>query len=285
MGFWHSRHILSHKGEMHGGQSHHHDHETPRYASLYHSYMGYIGFFFSFLIALMALSMIAGFWQPRATVTLLSLSIIWFFGYLLASFFNARWYGNTMTTRLYWRLDILEYASFATHLPKYNTVIERDLKFHNDQWHFSKATMSYFFFIIFYAAFLGSTGNANPDPDYNSLPLVYDATLVGYYVITKFFQLFVLGISASLGFILLETHSCFIHSTLVSLNNQLVAHGVFTEGLETPKERPGQPGQTNNGGQDLSIDSRMNGSHYHNHQKHHHNSNIKSSDAYGVTLI
>src|SRR5277367_4075262 len=134
MGTWFSQHhTLTHKGEIHDQHHHHnhHDHELPRYASLYHSWMGYLAFFWSFIMGLLGLITVSGFWQPRTTIAMLILIIITFLIYFTFMMLNMRWYGNTMTTRLYWRLDILEYARFAASLPKYNTVIERDLKFHN----------------------------------------------------------------------------------------------------------------------------------------------------------
>ena len=216
--------------------------DAPRYASLYHSWMGYLGFFLQLVLGLMTFSMLIGQWQSSSTVTLLAFVIIYWVVYVIFCIVNSVWYGPTFTSRLYWGIDPEGLYRVLRDTPTYDRMIARDLKFHNDQWHFSVGVFGYFFIMLFLAIFLGIAGTANPSPDFNTAATVYSATANSNFVIIKLFQLIVLGVAGFLSIILFSTMACFMHSTMINLNLQA------TDNIRTPSELPDQPGQVNTAG-------------------------------------
>lgn len=211
------------------------DENVPRFASLYHSWMGYLEGTWQFIFCLMTLCMAFGHFVNSSTPVLLSFAVITFIVNLTLFWVNSRWYGATFTTRKYLNIEMDACLSVCYDTPNYDRILARDLKFHNDQWHFSFVTLAYFFIVLFFAIFLGLNGTATPSPDYNEYPAVYSAVDNHNHQIVKIVQGAVLVVGAIVAFLMLETHSCFMHSTFVSLNNDLVS-GKFSQGLSTPSE-------------------------------------------------
>src|ERR1700744_773116 len=96
------------------------DDDVPRFASLYHSWMGYGGFFYQLLLGLMAFTMIVGYFQTNATVVLLSFAVITFIIYIALFWTNSRWYGVTFTTRRYLQIDMNETLQIVYDLPSFD---------------------------------------------------------------------------------------------------------------------------------------------------------------------
>jgi len=221
--------------------------EVPRFASLYNSWIGYLAFLWQLLLVLMAFTMLTGYWQSSSTVVLLAFVIISFVFYMVFFWLNSAWYGATFASRMYWEVNKEECVKICKNIPDYDKITERDLKFHNDQWHFSVGLGAYFFILIFLAVFLGVTvGSANPVPDINTPNPIYTPATFANFIIIKFFHALVIGVAGLLSLILFYTHACFIHSHLISLYRQLKDLDVAT--LRTPKEYDHQPGQISRGG-------------------------------------
>lgn len=221
---------------------------TPRFASIYHSWLGYIGFSWQFVYGLVALTMVTGFFETSSTATLLALEVVTLVGYMTLFWLNSAWYSVTFTSRRYFKIDLNECMPIICEPPTYDKVTERDAKFHNDQWHFSVVLKAHTFVLIFLIAVLATAGTANPSPDFNTLPAVYDAYASKMYRVIGFFQAAVIGIAAICGVIMLETHSCLIHTSLVAINDDLVS-GTFNlngKGLRPNAEMNNQPGQLTN---------------------------------------
>ena len=218
--------------------------ESPRFASIYHSWLGYSGFGWQFIYGLITLTMITGFFQEGSTATLLGLECVTIVVYLTLFWTNSAWYSTTFASRRYLKIDMNDTQVISSETPKYDKVTERDAKFHNDQKHFSVALKSHTFIIIFLIAFLATQGTANPSPDFNTWPAVYDALHTQQRDIIRVFQLFVIGVAASCGTIMLDTQSCLFHTTIVAINDDLI-NGRFGPGvgLRTSPELVNQPGQ------------------------------------------
>jgi hypothetical protein len=222
--------------------------DPPKWAALYHSYMGYVAFLLQGVSAFLVFLMFVNIWVPHSTVGLLVIVCLLYVIYWAFFLYNRYYYSSTLTSRLYWRVNVKECLTVCLNNPDYDKVIERDLKFHNDQWHFSKVILAYTFYIFCYGLFLGTqVHTANPDPDINSLPAAYAPLPVVFFGISKGFQLIFIAIAGGCGLILLETHSCFMHTTLISLNRSLL-EGTFTKGLTAEREFPQQPARSGLGG-------------------------------------
>ena len=233
MGFYQSRNRNVENGES----------TVPRYASVYHGWMGYIGFFIQLFLGVSIFTMLIGQWQSSATVTLLSFVVIVEVVYLVFMVLNSVWYGVTFARRRYFTItteDADEVRRITLNGATYDKITERDLKFHSDQRHFSVAAVVYFFILIFLAVFLGLSSTANPSPDYNTPPAAYTATANSNFIIIKFFQALVLIAAGGFTFLLLDTLPCFMHSTLIGINRSL--NGADGRG-PTPAEYPEQPAQ------------------------------------------
>lgn len=167
----------------------------PRFAPLYHSYVGYIGFAWQFIYALIAFTMLCGYFQDRSTPVLIAFECITIvvYGILL------------LLTRRFSRVKSSEIANA-------DEAVENLLAFRNDQWHLSGVLFAHCFLLLFLAIFvITSERTANPMPDLNSLPDVYDAMLVSQFVIIKFFHVSVIGIAAvAIGVVMLETHASYL---------------------------------------------------------------------------
>lgn len=230
---------------------------SPRFASLYNSYLGYIGFGWQLLFGILALSMQTGFFENSSTATLLGLECITVVVYLALFWTNSAWYSVTFASRRYLKIDAKEVLPIMTDTPTFDLVTERDAKFHNDQKHFSVVLVAHVPLLIFLIAFLATQGTANPSPDFNVLPMGYDALALKQYNVIRSFQLYIVGIAAMCGAIMLDTHACLFHTSMVAINDDLMS-GKFNadgKGLRPTSEYNNQPGQmtTNPSAGDTNI--------------------------------
>lgn len=208
----------------------------PRFARLYHSWFSYVLFFFQLVLGIMTGTMLFGWFQTNSTVTLISfICIMWVF-YLAAFLTNYAWYSATFMTRRHLGIEREECLKICRDAPTYSVVIARDLKFHSDQTHFSWGLLVYSFILIGMIAFLALAGTANPSPDFNVPPPVYNAVANDRHLIIKLVQAMVIAVAGAVGLLMLKTESCFLHDTLVSLNNEMLS-GDLGRGLRTPTER------------------------------------------------
>ncbi len=208
----------------------------PRFARLYHSGGAYVLFFFQLLLAIMTGTMLFGWFQTNSTVTLLAfICIMWVF-YMIAFLTNYFWYSATFMTRRHLGIEREGCLKICRDAPTYSIVIARDLKFHSDQTHFSWGVLVYSFVLIGMIAWLSLQGTANPSPDFNVPPPVYNPIANDRHLIIKFVQALVIAIAGAVGLLMLKTESCFLHDTLVSLNNEMIS-GDLNRGLRTPTER------------------------------------------------
>lgn len=218
---------------------------TPRFASLYNSYLGYIGFAWQLIFGILALSMNTGFFEKSSTATLLGFECITVVVYFALFWTNSAWYSVTFASRRYLKIDTKEVLPIMTDTPTFDLVTERDAKFHNDQKHFSVVLVAHVPLLVFLIAFLATQGTANPSPDFNELPASYDMLAVKQYNVIRSFQLYIIGIAAMCGAIMLDTHACLFHTTMVAINDDLV-NGRFNadnKGLRPSAEYNTQPGQ------------------------------------------
>lgn len=168
----------------------------PRFAPLYHSYVGYIGFAWQFIYGLIALTMLTGYFQEHSTPVLLAFECITVVVYAIL----------LLLTRRFSRVR-------SDEISDPNALTENLLAFRNDQWHMSGVLFAHIFVLLFLGIFLiTNERTANPVPDFNTLDdTLLDAAHISGYVIIKFFHLFVIGIaSVALGVIMLETHASYL---------------------------------------------------------------------------
>jgi hypothetical protein len=197
--------------------------QSTKIAYLYHSGLGYIGFIWQLLMALIALTMLCGHFVHNATPTLLGLVVVTFVVYLVFFLLNMLNRGPSFATRPRMANSspmTTEECNKPCGELTWEHIMTRDLRFHNDQWHFSFVLLSYFFILIFLAVFLGQRGTATPSPDFNMVPIAYSDVDYGNHKIFGFFQLAVLAVAAICGLIWLETHSCFAYTQLISGNSK-----------------------------------------------------------------
>lgn len=211
----------------------------PRFARIFHSWIDWILYLWQLVLSLMAFCAICGFWQNSSTITLLMFLILSFVAYGTGFIVNRQWYSATFATRKHLQLSREECWKVCADTPSYAIVIARDLKFHNCQTHTSVGMLGYIFMIIFFAAFLGVQGTANPVPDFNTPAPVYNALLSQNFLVVKLFWLAVLGMAAGFAFLLLKADACFIYDTLISLNDDLMngRYGTSGKGLRVPVEK------------------------------------------------
>lgn len=167
----------------------------PRFAPLYHSYVGYIGFAWQFIYALIAFTMLCGYFQDHSTPVLIAFECITIVVYIIL----------LLLARRFSRVK-------SSEIPNPDDAVENLLAFRNDQWHFTGVLFAHCFLLFFLAIFvITSERTANPMPDLNSLPAIYDDILVSQFVIIKFFHISVIGIAAvAIGVIMLETHASYL---------------------------------------------------------------------------
>ena len=211
------------------------DGTKPRFARLYHSWLGYALFLWQLVMALFGATQIFNWWTSYATVVLLSFIVITLCVYIFAMWFNYGYYGATFTTRRHLNLEREECWKICNDEPTFSVVIARDLKFHSDQTHFTWVCLVYGFLLCGFAGWLIQQGTANPSPDFNVVPTIYDPVSFLQYIVVKIVQFTVVAIAGACGLLLLKTESCFLHSTLVSLNNDMIAN-TTGRGLRTPVE-------------------------------------------------
>lgn len=214
--------------------------EPPKFASLYNGWLGYVAAAINFVFCITTFTMLIGSFQTSSTATLLAFFVFDFAMYVVMFWTNSAWYGATYTSRRYWNIAVTECLEVCSNPPTFDKVEERDLKFHNDQWHFSVGQVGYFFGMLFLAIFLGLSGTANPSPDYNSLPVVYNNIAMYTFVIIKCFQLLMLALGGGLLLIMMQTISCFLHSTVIALNQDMGPLRASPEFIQ----QPGQPRNT-----------------------------------------
>lgn len=228
----------------------------PRFARLYHSWFSYVLFFFQFVLAVISGTMLFGWFQGSSTVTLLSFVCLMWALYMAAFLTNYYWYSATFTTRRHLGLEREECLKICREAPTYSIVIARDLKFHSDQTHFSWGLLVYSFVLIGMIAYLGQQGTANPSPDFNVPPPVYSAVANSRFTIIKFVQAFVISIAGAMALLMLKTESCFLHDTLVALNNDMLS-GDLGRGLRTPTERQVQTPNLPSGFPDVNEETSL----------------------------
>jgi hypothetical protein len=119
------------------------------------------------------------------------------------------------------------HKSYETSTDEGTVVIEReertypqkvaaDLKCHNDQNHFQSSFWRSIFILLFLAIFLGQNGVHTFQP----LPVAPTAAQTTNFVISKLFQLMVLGSAAWSFNLLMETHSDFMWRHMTAANDQ-----------------------------------------------------------------
>ncbi len=218
---------------------------TPRFASIYHSWLGYIGFGATFIDALITMTMYVGFFEDSSTATFLALQCIMYVIYHVLFWTNSAWYSVTFASRRYLKIDMKEEIPIMTESATFDLVTERDSKFHNDQKHFSFVLKCRTVILLFLAIWLGIQGTANPSPDFNSLPAVYDAVASKQHEIIRGFHLLILAVAGGCAAIMLDTQACLFHTTMCALNDDLVSgrFGGDGKGLRNPAESSSQPGQ------------------------------------------
>ena len=212
---------------------------SPRVARPYHNWIEYVAHFWQLILALMAFTMLFEYWTTNSTLTFLIFVILtWLFN-LIGLIINYSWYGATYASRRYWAWET-DKNRLILKTPDYEVATARDLKYHNCQRMTAVVTTIYFFLIIFLAVFLGINGSATTD--YAPLPGFYSVDAIRNNVCIKFFFIGVIGVAGLCVAFLMETMSCFVHHTLVSLHREtgLTTHDTDMRGGESDVLPPPQ---------------------------------------------
>lgn len=236
MGLWWSggydedhHYLENHSEPYRHGHHHHHEYGLPMFASIgFHSWIGWLEYFWLFIVGLLTLVMLTGFWQQGSTVAYLVLSVLTLVFTSILLWLNTRWYGPTIISRMYYRLEFREEnIKILRDLPNYDKAMTRDIKFHKDQWLLMTVLWSFIFIVIFLAAFLGSNNSATPSPDFNSPPALYSQDAFDNYNRIRLLMLLGLLVCGGAMCLLFDTTPCFIHAYIVSTNRYLIDVGAI----------------------------------------------------------
>jgi hypothetical protein len=188
-----------------------------RHPKYFHSWMGYLGFFWQFvLLCCVSAQFLNGintmwFFTPGFLIATVVLYIIF---YLVNMFYYGPYYKKRKEIHLGKCGDIkMDNCKPAS----YNEIVRNDLKYHNDEWHFKVCILGYGFVLITYGIMLAFDGNNTFQP----LPTVPTNDDIMALILVKIFQA---GICFAAGavilFFLFETRSCLHYSYWTSLNKQ-----------------------------------------------------------------
>lgn len=126
-----------------------------------------------------------------------------------------------------------QYISICDKPLGYCRKIRRDLEFHNDQWHFLKAMLLWLAIVVGIAIFCGLEGLHE-----FHFPTVYDRhevrNAIWLHILYLVGALIAAGVIST---IMLESHSCFLKTTLCNLNVELRNSGAIKQDLTVTNER------------------------------------------------
>ena len=218
---------------------------APRVAWLFHSWMGWLEFVWQLLMLIVSVVFFFNVGEHRIipyislvvvtiVVNLVLLLVLWFYW---GPTYGSR-QSMSVTTQ-----PVLDpqtqkptgcaYISVCDKPAAYCRKIRRDLEFHNDQWHFLKVVLLYSCLLIALAILVGRDGVGE-----FRFPTVYDRHETNMAVIMKIIYAFGCAIAAGvITTIGLESHSCFIKTTLCNLNVELRNRGVLTADLTSTDEQ------------------------------------------------
>lgn len=190
-----------------------------RYALPFVGWMGWIFYAWELFIILAVMCTLTDNWNnaPWLFISVLIVSIVLAFAFLLFNIFYWMPYYATRVSRRYTaEPGVFPEMVMEREERTYAGKVREDLKAHNDQEHFQGVMFRSAVILIFLGVYIGQHGTQSFQP----LVAGYTEVEIMNYVISKLFQLMILGCAAWSYGRLAETHSDFMWRHMTAENKQ-----------------------------------------------------------------